>query len=237
MVESHKRNRERQRILAAAASFIATEGYHGMTMRGLAKETGRSLASAYNYFSSKEEILFALQKEAFQQLISTTESSLEGVESANSQLSILILNHLTYFSQNTDVMRVLVHEAGSLPAEGRDQIRALKTRYFDLASQVTSEVIRQGCGHVGAVGKPASKVEVERLTYCLFGMLNWIYGWYQPKRHGDLPELARTIHRLFLCGAVTHCPEQEAATEVDLTKTPMLPPLLGIGADALGKGD
>ncbi len=230
MDNPHTRHREaqRQKILAAAAQFIASQGYHGMTMRGLAKATGRSLASAYNYFSSKEEILFVLQKEAFQNLITTTERSLKDIESANGQLNILILNHLTYFSQNTDVMRILVHEAGSLPAKERSQIRNLKNRYFDLGCQVTSQVINQGCGRVGAAGHPANEMEVERLTYCLFGMLNWSYGWYQPKRHGDLPELARTVHRLFLCGAVTRCPEQDLVAEIELTlDTPSLPPLLG----------
>ncbi len=231
MLNAHTANREeqRQRILAAAARFIAAEGYHGMTMRKLTNATGRSLASAYNYFSSKEEILFALQEEAFRKLISTTEASLKGVESANGQLNILILNHLTYFSQNTDVMRVLLHEAGSLPAAERDQIRALKTRYFDLGCEVTAQVIQQGCGRVGGNGEPASEVEIEKLTYCLFGMLNWAHGWYRPERHGDLPELARTVHHLFLCGAVTRCPEQDLVAEVEFKITPTLPPLLGSG--------
>ena len=224
---------QRQKVLAAAARFIAQHGYHGMTMRGLAKATGRSLASAYNYFSSKEEILFTLQKEAFQNLISTTEHSLDRVESANEQLGIVILNHLTYFDQHTDAMRVLVHEAGSLPAKQRGQIRDLKTRYFDLACQVTSRVINQGCGQLGSTGKPPKDIEVERLTYCLFGMLNWSYGWYQPERHGDLPELARTVHRLFLCGAVTRCPEQDLNTHIDISRaTPTLPPLLGSAHNA-----
>ena len=229
MLNAHTANREeqRQRILAAAAKFIASEGYHGMTMRKLAQATGRSLASAYNYFSSKEEILFALQEEAFRKLISATEASLKGVESANGQLNVLILTHLTYFSQNTEVMRVLLHEAGSLPAAERDRIRALKTRYFDLGCEVTARVIRQGCGRTGGEGEPASDVEIEKLTYCLFGMLNWVHGWYRPERHGDLPELARTVHRLFLCGAVTRCPEQDLVAEVELKITPTLPPLLG----------
>ena len=57
---------QRRKILLAAARFIAEHGYHGMSMRALAKATGKSLATSHNYIYSKEEILFALQREAFE---------------------------------------------------------------------------------------------------------------------------------------------------------------------------
>ena len=46
----------RELILDRAEELFAEHGFHGMSMRELAKATGRSPASFYNYFSSKEEI-------------------------------------------------------------------------------------------------------------------------------------------------------------------------------------
>ena len=43
----------RQAFLAAAATAIAQRGYHGMSMRELARATGRSVGVFYNYFTSK----------------------------------------------------------------------------------------------------------------------------------------------------------------------------------------
>ena len=50
---------KRLAILDAAARAIAEHGFHGMSMRDLAGETGQVVAGLYNYFSSKDEVLFA----------------------------------------------------------------------------------------------------------------------------------------------------------------------------------
>ena len=42
-------------------------------------------------------------------------------------------------------------------------------------------------------------------------MLNWIYGWYEPTRHGSPEALARTFHRIALCGAVAQLPLPQPA--------------------------
>lgn len=209
---------QRRKILEAAAGFIARNGYHGMTMRGLAKATSRSLATAYNYFSSKEEILFALQKEAFESLIEAAERALDEVQPPSERLYRFILNHISYFTAHADVMRVLVHEAGSLPPAKRRGIRKLKKRYFEIGQAVIEQVLQEGCGQPGVSQRSAwdtgDEIEIERITYSLFGMLNWIYSWYEPKRHGDARELAHTMRHLILCGAVKSCPAIES--EIDL---------------------
>ena len=202
-------------------------------MRALAKATGRSLATAYNYFSSKEEILFALQKEAFETLIGAADQALEDVESASSRLYVFILNHVNYCTAHADVMRVLIHEAGSLPPAKRRQIRELKTAYFRIGQGVISGVLEEGCGQIGAAkrspNQPAEEAEIERITYSLFGMLNWLYSWYEPERHGDASELAHSMRHLILCGAVVSCPAIGVVAGADQTLEGSLktPPLLG----------
>jgi hypothetical protein len=37
-------------------------------------------------------------------------------------------------------------------------------------------------------------------------MLNWIYGWYEPTRHGPPEQLARTIQHLALHGTIAPGP-------------------------------
>lgn len=49
----------RQAIIRTADRIIAADGYHQMTMRGIARSAGLGVASIYSYFDSKEEILFA----------------------------------------------------------------------------------------------------------------------------------------------------------------------------------
>ena len=236
--DPRRMRKQRHQILEVAARFIAKNGYHGMSMRALAKATGKSLATAYNYFSSKEEILYALQKEAFESLIKAAGGALESVRDSNARLYVFILNHVSYFASHAAVMRVLIYEAGSLPPAKRTTIRRLKKRYFEIGRIVIEEVLREGCGKPGVSGRAAGETideaEIERITYSLFGMLNWTYTWYDPKRHGDVAKLAHTMRHLILCGAVAGCPKVAAPTDRDgIHVTLGAVPLLGGGDGSL----
>lgn len=190
MTRTLRRDDLRADVLQGAATPIARHGYHGMSMRDLAKATGKSLASFYHLFQSKEEILFELQSQAFERLISTAERALAEVHDPVGQLQIFVLNHVRYFAEQPDVMRILVHEAATLPKPRRGLIRALKQRYFEIARDVVRTL----------VARDVDALELDRITYGVFGMLNWIYGWYVPARHGPPEQLARTIQRLALHG-------------------------------------
>jgi TetR/AcrR family transcriptional regulator len=202
----------RAEILEAAAAAIAENGFHGMTMRGLARATGRGLASFYNYFPSKEDVLFSLQTGAFETLTSTLEAALEHVEEPVERLHVFVLNHVRYLAEHRSVMRVLVHEASALPARRRKKVRLLKEGYFHIVRDIVASIVAAGCGSPGAGGTASlDAAEVERVTYSVFGMLNWSYGWYDPQRHGTPEDVARTIHAVAVCGLVTRCPQRPAA--------------------------
>jgi AcrR family transcriptional regulator len=219
----------RSRILEAAARAIAAHGFHGMSMRELARAAGMSLSNLYNYFASKDEILHALQKEAFEVLVGSAEGALAELDGAaggpDARLYVFISHHVRYVAERPEVMRVLVHEAASLPPARRRSVRRLKERYFRIARGIVAEVVAGGCGRAVPLGDaqaaastnggPGGEAELDRITYNLFGMLNWIYGWYDPALHGPPQELARTIHRIALCGIVTQCPFRDLQDSLD----------------------
>jgi AcrR family transcriptional regulator len=209
---------KRNAILEAAAHAIAEHGFHGMSMRELARETGQALASFYNYFRSKDEVIFHIQAGAFEQMIRTAEDALRGLTSPQDRLFAFIYQHVRFVAEHPDVMRVLVHEAGAVAPARRNQVRAIKERYYDLGRGIVGELFREGCGAEDAAGDKASALELERVTYGVFGMLNWIYGWYDPARHGSPGEVARSLHGLALCGLVAKCPNGVTRTQETLER-------------------
>ncbi len=207
------RNRD---ILTAAAHLLGTRGYHGMSMRDLARATGMSLANLYNYFGSKEDLVFALQTRAFETLIASAQQALEGVEGAEERLYAFILGHVRYITTHRDVTRVLVEGTGELPPKRRRAIRELKERYRDIGRGIVVGVQAAGCGVPGVVPLGAQATpEVERSTYHIFGMLNWVYGWYEPERHGSPQDVARSIYKLALCGLVARCPSASVVADME----------------------
>ncbi len=226
----------RLELLEAAAEAIAESGYHGMSLRKLAVSTGRSLGNFYNHFPSKEAVLFALHRDAFEQLIATATAAVHGLPDPVARLYGFVLQHVRYFFGHAAVMRVLVNEASALPAEQRGEIRALKERYFVILRDILRALCDRGCAHAASepgatCAEAPDEAELERMTYSVFGMLNWVYGWYQSDRHGGPEDVARTIHRLALCGIVSRCPYEavQDATEARLDAL-LLPALFGDAA-------
>lgn len=215
-------------ILEAAAQAIARHGYHGMSMRKLAQATGRSLAGFYCYFESKEDVLFEIQCRAFETLRVSAGAALALAEGPAEQLYAFALNHVRYFAAHRDTMRVLIHESSALPPARRRKVREAKEEYFAIGRSIIARIAEQGCGKTPPAGERPDPLEIERSTYAVFGMLNWIYGWYDPQRHGEPAEIARSIQRLALCGLVARCPHARPTERLDkrLAECDLMP-LLG----------
>jgi AcrR family transcriptional regulator len=213
-------------ILQAAAGLLATHGYHGMSMRDLARATSMSLANLYNYFASKEDVAHALQTRAFETLIASASDAVTRVDGAGERLHAFILSHVRYVATHRDVMRVLVEEAGELPAPRRRAIRELKERYFQLGRGLVAGVTGARAGRADA--------ELDRATFTVFGMLNWVYAWYDPARHGTPADVARTTHRVALSGLVARAPSRasQTATERAVGRVRVRSPIRLRGADA-----
>src|SRR2546425_990273 len=60
IVATHERVTAAERILRAAVALFRERGYHGSSMRTLARALRMEAASLYYHFKSKQEILFAI---------------------------------------------------------------------------------------------------------------------------------------------------------------------------------
>jgi AcrR family transcriptional regulator len=194
MAHTSRHEKVRAEILQAAARVIAKHGFHGMSMRKLARATKKGLATYYNYFACKEEVLFELQRQAFTTLIRAAGKALASVDEPAERLHGFISSHIRYFMAHPDIMQILVHEAATLPPKWRKEIRVLKEQYFRIGRDVVRQVLKHYSA--GEAGEP----EIERAAYSIFGMLNWVYGWYDPSQHGTSEDVTRTIHRISLVG-------------------------------------
>ncbi len=175
-------------ILRASADIFAEKGYHQASIRDIARETGVSLSGLYYYFQSKEELLFLIQDHAFGTLLAELDRRLEGVESPEDRISILIENHLGYFVSNMSEMKVLSHEAESLSGEFREIVNAKKRKLTSLVMGILGEL------------RAESDLDLRVSTFALFGMMNWLYNWYRPEQDVPIEKLAEDMRRLFLGG-------------------------------------
>ena len=178
-------------FLSRAAKVFADQGYHSTTMRDLAAATDMSLAGMYYYVRGKEELLYRIQERCFLRVLTGAERALAGLGDADprERLQAFIRHHVTFFAAHMAEMKVLSHEANSLTGDCQRKVNAIKRRYVDLLEGLLKDVASE---------EPA--VERSAATYLLFGMMNWIYNWYDPAGEIDPERLAELIARTFVGG-------------------------------------
>jgi len=188
-------------ILRTAAGIFAEKSYHSTSMRDISRATEVSLAGLYHYCKSKEELLFLIQDNCFGRVLERLEQRLAEVSEPVQKLRIFIDNHLAFFAANMAEMKVLSHEADSLAGDLHQHVSGKKQKYTKLAREILSELQAQ---------QPEKRrVDLTAATYALFGMMNWIYNWYDPSGKLKVAELVEHVTRLFLHGFVDELAPEE----------------------------
>jgi TetR/AcrR family transcriptional regulator, cholesterol catabolism regulator len=201
MQDFTKHDQKLEFILRNAARIFAEKNYHSTTMRDISRATGVSLAGLYHYCKSKEELLFLIQDNCFGRVLERLEERLREVDDPLIKLRIFIENHLSFFAANMAEMKVLSHEAESLAGDLHAHVSTKKEKYTKLARRILKDIQQ---------GQPTkSQVDLTVATYALFGMMNWIYNWYDPKGKLKVSELVDNVTRLFLHGFVAGLPAEE----------------------------
>ncbi len=179
-------------ILAHATEVFCKKGYEGASMRDLSRASGMSLAGLYYYFESKERLLYLIQKHTFTTIVQRLKARLEGVSNPEERIRIFILNHLEYFLANQAAMKVLSHEAEVLKNGFASEIAAIKREYYricvGLLDQLKGEHSLQFSTRIGVLS--------------LFGMMNWIYTWHNPRVDADAASMAGEMGDVFLRGVM-----------------------------------
>jgi TetR/AcrR family transcriptional regulator, cholesterol catabolism regulator len=181
-----------EHILRTSARIFAEKSYHSTSMRDISRETSVSLAGLYHYCKSKEELLFLIQDHCFGRVLESFEQRVKGVEDPFARLRIFIENHLSFFAANMAEMKVLSHEAESLAGDLHKHVSTKKDKYAKLARRILRELQEQQAAN--------TRVDLTVATYALFGMMNWIYNWYDPRGKLSVAQLVDNITRLFLRG-------------------------------------
>lgn len=180
-----------QLILKTSAKIFAEKGFHHTSVRDIARATKMSLSGLYYYFTTKEELLYLIQERCFVTLLQRWEQAADSQSDARARIRAFAENHLSFFLHNMPEMKVMAHEDESLTGDFQDKILVLKRRYVKVIMDLIGEL----------QGKESSqRLDLRVATFALFGMMNWIYTWYQPKRDLAFPQLIEQMLKIYFFG-------------------------------------
>src|ERR1700730_18369585 len=172
-------DRRLAKIVVHSTNVFYEKGYAAASMRDLSRASGVSLSGLYYYFASKEKLLYLIQRETFTTIVARLRERLENGDHATERIRMVILNDLEYFLANQKAMKGLGSE-----------IAAIKREYYRICMELLDNYKR--ANGLEFSSRPA--------VLSLFGMMNWIYTWYNPRVDADAKELAREMGDIFLQG-------------------------------------
>jgi len=103
-----KNPRKGAAILRAAQHIFAKKGFQTATVSDIAQKAKVSEATIYEYFSSKEELLFSIPAETIREYHEKNREILPHIQGAANKLRFLIQRHLGLYGDNPDYATVVM---------------------------------------------------------------------------------------------------------------------------------
>ena len=186
-------------ILDYATEIFADKGYEGASMRDLSRLSGISLAGLYYYFESKEKLLYFIQHHTFTTIIERLRERLATSDDPEARIRIFVQNHVDYALARTKAMKVLSHEDDVLKNGYGAELAAIKREYYRICVGLVDDLVKmERLGRVTATENRG--VGTRTAVMALFGTMNWLYTWHNPRVDPDAETLAREISDIFLQG-------------------------------------
>lgn len=181
----------KEEIIQAAAKLFRNKGFHGTTMKDIAKEMGFKSASLYNHITSKDEILQEICMSVAEEYISNFEE-IDGLPlNYTEKLKELIRKHVRMATLQVDFDAVTNEDWKHLKEPYLGSFLALRRRYENMIIQL----IEQG---VEAHEIRANDSKLTMLT--IVGTPRWLHRWYREDRGYRMEHIEENTIKLLVKG-------------------------------------
>jgi TetR/AcrR family transcriptional regulator, cholesterol catabolism regulator len=185
-------DRRRSEILSVAASLFWKKGYESTTLNDIAASCNFQAANLYNYFRSKEQILYEVFKKGISDVINTIELAASLDDTPTEKLRVAIQGHLQGAHLSGEVGgRLLDANMKSLSRPHCKKVIAMRDKYDKILDSILEEGIRTG---------EFVRLDVTIVRNMIISMCVRTWVWYSPKGKLSLTEIGNTIFCLLIDG-------------------------------------
>lgn len=177
-------------ILNAALDAFGAQGFHGASMRDVAKRAGTSLSNLYNYVPSKSRLLAEVLRRANDELVARLRAAVdEAGDDAASRLREAVRAYVRFIVEHQVAMVVSTNEVRYLTGPDRASLVAER----DATQAVFEEIVAQGVA-TGTFRTPYP----DDAARAVLTALGAVAGWYRPEGRLSRGELAEQQARYAL---------------------------------------
>jgi AcrR family transcriptional regulator len=180
----------RERIVAAAVSLFAEQGYDATSVNQVVARAGVAKGALYHHFESKDDLLYEVYRELVDRQLAGLTEILQRALTPADTLRALIADLVETTAASAAEAKVFAREGHRLGDANQARVRGARREIHD----AFIELIRAGqaSGEFDEVASP------EMVTFTVFGVINELPVWYRPDGEKRPAELAGELAALIL---------------------------------------
>ena len=136
--------KRREQMIKGAVRLFIEKGFHRTTTREIAKESGFSIGTLYEYIGSKEDVLYlvvdAIYEEVSARLSQQLDTNSKGIE----RLKRVIAAYFQVVNDMQDEVLVMYQEAKSLPKEALPYVLEKEMEMTEMFEKIIQDCVAEG---------------------------------------------------------------------------------------------
>ena len=180
-------------ILKLATDIFYRDGYEKASLQEVAKRAGITKAAIYHHFKNKEEILFNLVTTTSDQLISDLNKTILIKSDPVEQLRRMLTAHISKMKEDKASVKILIEDKRFLGKKYAGIIKTKQKAIFEIYKNILEEISNNA---------RLKNVNIITANFSLFGIMNWLYHWYNPKGDLSIEEITDNIIKMIFYGLI-----------------------------------
>ena len=185
----------KDRIVEASLRLFEAHGYHKVTVDQIVKESGTSKGGFYHNFKSKDELLYIIHDHFISYVVEKAQEAYENWNTPAERLYAIIKSFVMMIDLYKSHVTVFYQESLNLAPEYFQAIEVKRDQYKEMMFKVVDDGIKRG--------EFRRELPVPIISMAIFGMVNWVYKWYQETGRYSIEEIADIYADLILHSTLT----------------------------------
>jgi AcrR family transcriptional regulator len=171
--------RRRRQIADAAVQLFIEKGFHKTTTRQIARAAGSSIGSLYEYFTSKEDILYMVCESIHAEVERGVTGAMSRATGGGDALAGVICEYFTVCHQMSDFILLIYQESQSLPAQWQNRVLENELRITGLFVEVLARIAASG----ELPGIQEQHIELAAHNIVVLGHMWTFRRWYMARHY------------------------------------------------------
>ncbi|MEY9215042.1 TetR family transcriptional regulator [Thermobifida halotolerans] len=169
------------RLLAEATRLFAQHGFDRVSVQELVEAAGVTKGAMYHYFTSKDDLLFAVYQRVLDMQMSRLVQIVEGGGGVAERLHAAASDVVQTTVDNLDDTVIFFRSLHMLSPGRQSEVRKERRRYHELFRSLIEEGMREGVFH--------EKVPADIVVNYFFGSIHHLGMWYRADGELDGAQL------------------------------------------------